>query len=60
MPQPQACEHARAEQKHEDHAGEHRAAGAERDVPEYIEGADGIGKLTQPIQHDFGLRIGGW
>src|SRR6266852_8882565 len=51
LPQPQSVDDGRAEQKHENTGGEHRAAGAGGDVAKYIENRDRVGEIGQPIKH---------
>src|SRR5580698_5795318 len=58
MPKPQMVDDPGTEQKHEQRAGHHRPAGAERDVAEHVQKAvqegkcrNRVGKIDQPVKH---------
>jgi hypothetical protein len=48
LAQAQERDHPRSEQEHKQHPGRRRAAGAERDVAEDVEGAEIGAELSQP------------
>src|SRR6202035_3052241 len=55
LEQPQPVDDGRTEQENKKQRGDHRAAGAERDVAEHIEDGELVRQIDQPIKHTLNL-----
>jgi hypothetical protein len=55
--QPQKIDDRAAKKEHEDERGDHRSAGAKRDVTKDVQERDLVGKFGQPIKHRTTLDL---